>query len=183
MPYFLVSLFYLCSSAADLALRFCNHRTTSPFVFRLAASKGVSPSHTEIQFSKAPCSNKYSAACCCPPWQAHQKATVTSSGVRLGLVPHGYRPGSVVPPKWAFMSSSIPSAAACQRAKDEPRSTSRCAALHCPKATASSSGVPPAMTAPDASISAPASIRASSTSILPLLAAQWRGSQQTGQQF
>jgi hypothetical protein len=56
-----------------------------------------------------------------------------------------------------------------------PRSTSRRAAFHCPKATASANGVAPAMTAPDASMSAPCSSSASMTSTSSLLAAQCSG--------
>jgi hypothetical protein len=56
-----------------------------------------------------------------------------------------------------------------------PRSTSRRAAFHWPKATALSSGVPPPMTAPGASMSAPASSSASRTSTSSLLAAQCSG--------
>ena len=68
-----------------------------------------------------------------------------------------------------------PSAAACQRLVRAPRSTSRYAARHCPKATASAKGGPPSMTEPAISVSAPASINASSTSRSLLLAAQCNG--------
>ena len=75
----------------------------------------------------------------CPPWQAAQNACVTSPSA----------------------SSGRPSAAAASSVGRAPRSTSRRAAFHCPKAHASSSAVPPPITPPRASSSAPASSRPS----------------------
>ena len=55
----------------------------------------------------------------------------------------------------AVTRSVIPSAAASQGDTAAPRSTSTRAAAHCANAVASLSGVPPPMTAPGASMSAP----------------------------
>src|ERR671918_455738 len=56
---------------------------SSSWPSRRAASRGVRPSHTEIQLRGAPRPSKYWAAVRWPPWQAHQKATVNSgTGVK-----------------------------------------------------------------------------------------------------
>src|SRR5918995_6531659 len=119
---------------------------SSSWPSRRAASRGVRPSHTEIQLRGAPRPSKYWAAVRWPPWQAHQKATVNSSGGVSLPAPHGWGPASGDPAKWASTWSMRPSAAACHSAVWAPRSTGRWAARHRPKATASSSGVPPAIT-------------------------------------
>ena len=68
-----------------------------------------------------------------------------------------------------------PERGACQRLVCAPRSSSRRAAFHWPKATASAIAVPPPITAPSVSMAAPASSSASSASTSSLLAAQCNG--------
>jgi hypothetical protein len=112
----------------------------------------------------APRARRYSAAGRCPPWQAPQNARVMASpgGVSALL-------------KCASTRSISPSVAASVSVVRAPRSTSRRAASHCPNPHASASGEPPPITPPAASISAPASINASTTATSLLLAAQCSG--------
>lgn len=152
------------NSFADLSPRSRNHPTSSRAPLRAAASRGVNPSYP-TQFRSAAPSRRYSAAAVCPPWQADQHAFVISSEV-----------GSDSLAKNFSMCVINPSAAVCHNVGRAPRSTRRRAASHCPKATASASGVPSPITPPQASISAPWSRRASTTRTSLQLAAQWRGS-------
>ena len=71
----------------------------------------------------------------CPPWAAHHSALSRSSWVAVALASS------------SRTRSRSPSAAACHRVVPAPRSSSRRAAFHWPKATASAIGVPPPMTA------------------------------------
>src|SRR5919201_371502 len=146
-----------------MAPRVFNQATRWCASLRAAASIGVRSSWP-IQLTSAPRSRRYSAVWRCPPWQAHQKALVISSCVGCAAAVASSRTRGI-----------SPVAAACQRFALAPRSSSRRAAFHCPKATASGSAVPPSMTEPLASRSAPASSSASRTSTSSLLAAQCSG--------
>ena len=143
-----------------------------------AASIGLSPSYP-LQLRSAPRPSRYSADCRCPPWHAHHKAWVISSGGgasgREGRGAHEVNADAPSSEKCFSTRSISPNAAACQSVVRAPRSTNRRAAFHCPNATASASGVPPPITAPGASISAPPSRSVSSTSTSSLLAGQWSG--------
>ena len=103
------------------------------------ASSRPSPTHVRIGAARE---QRLRRASRCPPWHAAQNACVTSPAA----------------------ASGSPSAAAASSVGRAPRSTSRRAAFHCPNAHASSKAVPPPITAPVASTSAPASSSASTSS-------------------
>jgi RNA polymerase sigma factor (sigma-70 family) len=139
-------------------------RASRPVSMPSATSRGVLSPHDGVPFRSAPRASRYSAIRRSPPWQACQKASVSCC---------------CVGGEAASSSSArviMPSAAACQsRPTRAPRSTSRRATRQQPYPTASSSGVPPAIDAPVASMSAPPSISALATSTSSLLAAQCSG--------